>query len=1082
MASDTIWMSESQDIEHPHPVVNKFRAWRTLTRWLLEGIPIYDLCDEHTYTTPLMRGLSYSVRHYVPALRPLPREKRRGRRNASRAMTYWLEDVEASGIDLMEYGKLEHEMRYRIAISEDHGTSSCDDAWWLSEPQPVLRSFEPESENWSIWWEPSAYQFAGEFWYTIENPYLRMPGAWLADSYDEPDSHFSYDEEHGWDSLHVRELHFPVEKLAKALDPTDIHKALSTDHEVQKKDSALVSESTDPGRISSGPSRQEPYHGTESESQTIVDKRKASKTLRKEGEKATYASGNGLYRLSTWAQITINVVSQAHKHEITRKHFSSEIWRLVHDSDLIIEDNHQNLLGVLVSLWVYLAVVDSSMIASMVFANLLLHKLKERLGPKDFAGRVFSRLAKASTTRRNIWGLVEESRLVSSHTSFVDRRINDTRLGHEFLEDHHRRYDVAKKTIRNIRQSSLNSGLLPIHQILSLQLIDRALSSWSHCGGLQVQLARPEQSRMEVALNMITKSLPIHGYETQKFWKPALARGHGNNSSWRPFCFYDDAATSVLVPAWVCARTIKQTGEQIWLPMLVGNLNEAKKSSTHYIIPSGWVSRKFTFIAAAGHAPAARKLHLEGYTGSRSVVASSPSIGESFQTYHAEGELLAFSSDRDSSSSSIESGFDNLPRRPTIEDEKSRIVDNVVSQVLQNLDDYLKLVSLAGETESSSEIVLPNRSRVPDDSRTSRLTDAKRKRNASHNKRNGLQDEDEEDEEGDGTSLPKRQARERDSSSIRYACQCFKHNPRKYNRRPCSGPGWLTVRHVKDHLYRHHRAPKYICQRCQGVFTSEPEVGEHARAQPPCEAKDPVRRDEFSREQEERIRSRPSRKADERRTERQRWEDDFRILFDVPDDDIPTPYYDFDMAIFEREETFDEYVRHEIMPMLRSHLETEVTRLLSDIEPNILRRVEEIIRGLQAPLRRSYLFDQQQTQNALDTGNTNQYAGPTQAAPSNTSNEVPRGEQTVLSSTALAGARENDNGLWASTQGDGVLPDTTFTDEMMSVNMPPDFSNLDLQHQQLEDWDFLRGANSTGQEWDFDFTGLYENTSKPNGW
>ncbi|KAH9240097.1 hypothetical protein K456DRAFT_1035140 [Colletotrichum gloeosporioides 23] len=174
------------------------------------------------------------------------------------------------------------------------------------------------------------------------------------------------------------------------------------------------------------------------------------------------------------------------------------------------------------------------------------------------------------------------------------------------------------------------------------------------------------------------------------------------------------------------------------------------------------------------------------------------------------------------------------------------------------------------------------------------------------------------------------------------------------------------------------------------------------------------------------------------------------------------------MAIFEREKTFDEYVRHEIMPMLRSHLETEVTRLLSDIEPNILRRVEEIIKGLQAPLRRSHLFDQQQTQNALDTGNKNQYAGPTQAAPSNTSNEVPRGEQMVLSSTALAGARENNNGLWASTQGDGVLPDTTFTDEMMSVNMPPDFSNLDLQHQQLEDWDFLRGANSTGQEWDFE--------------
>lgn len=188
------------------------------------------------------------------------------------------------------------------------------------------------------------------------------------------------------------------------------------------------------------------------------------------------------------------------------------------------------------------------------------------------------------------------------------------------------------------------------------------------------------------------------------------------------------------------------------------------------------------------------------------------------------------------------------------------------------------------------------------------------------------------------------------------------------------------------------------------------------------------------------------------------------------------------MAIFEREETFDEYVRHEIMPMLRSHFETEVTRLLSDIEPNILRRVEEIVRGLQAPLRRSYLLDQQQRRSALDTGNTNSFAEPIQAAHYNTSNETPRGEQVALSSTALAGAdRDNDNRLWASTQGNGVLPATAFTDELMSVNMPLDFSNFDLQHQQLEDWDFLRGANSTGPEWDFDFTDLYGGTSRPSG-
>lgn len=73
------------------------------------------------------------------------------------------------------------------------------------------------------------------------------------------------------------------------------------------------------------------------------------------------------------------------------------------------------------------------------------------------------------------------------------------------------------------------------------------------------------------------------------------------------------------------------------------------------------------------------------------------------------------------------------------------------------------------------------------------------------------------------------------------------------------------------------------------MFGSNAEVSEHARTQPPCEVRPPVLSEKFGQEQEERIRARLPRRAGERRTERERWSDDFQILFDVRDDEIPTP-------------------------------------------------------------------------------------------------------------------------------------------------------------------------------------------------
>jgi hypothetical protein len=66
--------------------------------------------------------------------------------------------------------------------------------------------------------------------------------------------------------------------------------------------------------------------------------------------------------------------------------------------------------------------------------------------------------------------------------------------------------------------------------------------------------------------------------------------------------------------------------------------------------------------------------------------------------------------------------------------------------------------------------------------------------------------------------------------------------------------------------------------------------------------------------------------------------------------------YDYDITIFERQETYNEYIRREMMPLLRSALEQEVVRQMSGafIEETIQQQMVGIVRNLQAPLLQRY--------------------------------------------------------------------------------------------------------------------------------
>ncbi|KAF6840013.1 hypothetical protein CMUS01_04062 [Colletotrichum musicola] len=429
-------------------------------------------------------------------------------------------------------------------------------------------------------------------------------------------------------------------------------------------------------------------------------------------------------------------------------------------------------------------------------------------------------------------------------------------------------------------------------------------------------------------------------------------------------------------------------------------------------------------------------------------------------------------SDVDSPMSSIYSTdltvalVDSWPHVKTLDEEKKAIVDRVMQAFLRDFDVHLsEFADVPHDGDSGTTTTSCAGSRYGSSGASS-------KRSGCSNKKRTRQDGSDNSEgnnDGIDETPSKKQLKEGDLVPMRLACQYFKWNPRKYNQRPCSGPGWKSVHHVKDHLYRHHRAPKYRCARCQQVFVSNAEVGEHARTQPPCEVRHPVPTEEFGQEQEDRIRARLSRRAGERRTERERWSDDFQILFDVRDDEVPTPWYDYDLTILSRQETFNEYLRREIMPVMRREIDQQVERYMADVEPQILSRVRDIIRRVRPPMWESYQRNMAQGVVMGEVGD-----------------DIPSVDGTVASSgdDAVNPERSSSGGSMPSASQAQATWSANVSLQPFSGNnfgstLFPEFHNSQTSTMQqgllgpnfsvhVEDWEFLGDPSSEGLGYNFD--------------
>ncbi|KAF6840011.1 hypothetical protein CMUS01_04060 [Colletotrichum musicola] len=177
---------------------------------------------------------------------------------------------------------------------------------------------------------------------------------------------------------------------------------------------------------------------------------------------------------------------------------------------------------------------------------------------------------------------------------------------------------------------------------------------------------------------------------------------------------------------------------------------------------------------------------------------------------------------------------------------------------------------------------------------------------------NSRESESEDEEKNDQRRRRKLPQAEKTHRNL-LACPYFKWDPRRYyQEKPCCGPGT------------------------------------------PC--------DKFGSEVERRLRVRSNGK----RSELEKWTEMYKTLFDVRDENLPTPYYDLKSAFLAREETMREYASREIVPLMREQLEIAVAREFTDIPQNLARRMVDMVRNLEFPLRHGFAMSRNRAQNASE--------------------------------------------------------------------------------------------------------------------
>lgn len=188
------------------------------------------------------------------------------------------------------------------------------------------------------------------------------------------------------------------------------------------------------------------------------------------------------------------------------------------------------------------------------------------------------------------------------------------------------------------------------------------------------------------------------------------------------------------------------------------------------------------------------------------------------------------------------------------------------------------------------------------------------------------------------------------------ACPYFKYDPTKYvgkDWRNCCGPGWPSVHRMKEHLYKHHRQPKFVCERCGLFFQDEENLKDHRRQIAPCVLQELKPMDGFDSKQEIKLKSR--KRVVTELPEVEKWKQTYRILFPhVPGAQIPSPFYEYVESGSKILTDYEEYALREIQGGLRPTLERELETNLNITGSASKQRAVELFEKMQLMLLQKF--------------------------------------------------------------------------------------------------------------------------------
>ncbi|KAF3811944.1 hypothetical protein GCG54_00003693 [Colletotrichum gloeosporioides] len=164
-----------------------FEDWKDLAAWVLTDISMDELVWQPSEnadpfaSNPFLTGLYCGMEHLRGKYMSTS-NMRLNKRRLTKTMSSWLEDVQASGIDLAEYGRRQLEIHKASHRNFDRWQKLSmlqpgDDSR-LYGPRLMSFTFGPRTQDWNLIWDLDVEGLTGDFWELIENPPLHIPGAY----------------------------------------------------------------------------------------------------------------------------------------------------------------------------------------------------------------------------------------------------------------------------------------------------------------------------------------------------------------------------------------------------------------------------------------------------------------------------------------------------------------------------------------------------------------------------------------------------------------------------------------------------------------------------------------------------------------------------------------------------------------------------------------------------------------------------------------------------------------------------------------------------------------------------------------